>query len=233
MTYLPVPLHHGRPAPGGRRRGAVAAALLIAAAIVLVTGGIAVAAATSPRLSAPGWQTYQGFEGATARANAINPRRARKTHRQLKRLIARCSRLPGDAGPQSAGIRSTCKSEFALLDRLLTMTRCLRHVGDDPLAGLCILGGMPGINRAFDANARATAAVSGTLMPGPCQTAFAAQALRSGAAAKNGRDLLGSLSSASPAAARQAVDAWSTAAQNATDIKLGMDDEGCGPPIAP
>ena len=74
--------------------------------------------------------------------------------------------------------------------------------------------------------------MAATLLPGPCQTAFAAQALRSGAAAKNGRDLLASLPSADPATVQQAVDAWTTAGENASDIKLGMDGEGCGPPIA-
>ena len=232
MTYVPVPLHHGRPRPGERRRGAVALAVLIAAAIVLLTGGIALAAATSPRLSAPGWRTYKGFDGVTARATVINPKHARTAHRRLKRLMARCSQLPGDTGPQSAGVRSSCKSELAVIDRLLTMDRCLRQSRKDPLAGLCVIGALPGINRGFDANARATAAVAATLLPGPCQTAFAAQALRSGAAAKNGRDFLASLPSADPATVQQAVDAWTTAGENASDIKLGMDSEGCGPPIA-
>ena len=232
MTYVPVPLHPGRPRTGERRRGAVAVAVLIAVAIVLLTGGIALAAATSPRLAAPGWRTYKGFEGVTARANAVNPAHAGKAHRQLKRLMTRCSHLPGDAGPQSAGIRSTCKSELAVLDRLLGIQRCESLARRDPAEALCVLGGLSAINRGLDANAHATAGVAATLLPGPCQTAFAAQALRSGAAAKNGRDLLAALTSGDPTTAQQALDAWSTAAGNALDIKLGTSSQGCGPPIA-
>jgi hypothetical protein len=232
MTYLPVPIHSGRPQPGARRHRAVAVALVIATAIVLVTAGVAAAAATSPRLSAPGWQTYQGFERVNARAAGIKPKPARKAHRRLKRLMARCSRLRGDTAPQSSGIRSTCKSELAVIDRVLTVAHCLRLSGNSPLAAVCIIGGLPGINRAFDANARAAAAVAGTLLPGPCQTAFAAQALRSGAAARNGRDLLDILPTGDAATVNQAIDAWSTAAQNASDFKLGTDSEGCGPPTS-
>jgi hypothetical protein len=243
MPYQPVAFFHLRPpvadrepdlhrlaGGSGSSRRPLAAALMASIVLVLVTGGIAVAAATSPRLSPQGWRAYKGFEAVSARVAAVAPHHPKRAHRLLRRQISRCTDLPGGADPQSVAIRATCKSELRVFDDFILVLRCAGQAGGGSGAtGVCALGELKDINRAFDANARATAAVAATLLPGRCQSAFAAQALRSAAAAQSGRTLVTALDGSDPDAVNSAVDAWGTAAEKAVDVRVGMSDQGCRP----
>ena len=95
MSFQPVPFFHVRPPVADREhdlhrltggtgssRRPLAAALTAAIVLALVTAGVAMAAASSPRLSPQGWRAYKGFEAVTARAadvDATHVRRAQQS----------------------------------------------------------------------------------------------------------------------------------------------------------
>jgi hypothetical protein len=148
MPYQPAPFFHVRPAyqreladrpraarPPMARRAKVAAAFLAVTTIVLAGAGIALGAPTSARLSAQGWQTFQGLQAMDLNVDTDHPERARG---QLSTYIARCSGLPGH-GAQSTGIRMLCKDTLGFVDQTLGR-RALRarrrlHVPRRPPAG--------------------------------------------------------------------------------------------------
>lgn len=241
MPFQPVPFFHARPPVADREhdvhrliggtgssRRPLTAALTAAIVLALVIAGVAVAAASSPRLSPQGWRAYKGYEAVSARIVGVDPRHPMAAHRRLRRMVARCSALPGGAAPQSAGIRATCRTEFRLIDHLLAMSRCGALNGGGA-QGVCALSALEDTNRDFGANARAAATVAATLLPGRCQTAFAAQALRSEAAAQSGRNLVTALGASDTHTMKTAFDAWADAVNAATDVKLGTSDQGCRP----
>jgi hypothetical protein len=210
-----------------RLRSRVAATMLAITTLVLATAGVALGAPTSTRLSAQGWRTYQGLEALNAESLDTTP--ATNAHAQLQGLVARCARLRG-SGAQSSSIRAICKGTFRVADHVIGMRRCSDEAGGgSDAAGFCLLAALPAMNRDYASTARASDTVAAALLPGRCRTAFAAQALRSRAAADSGHDLLTSLESADPQAAEAAANVWAAAFQKALDPAVGVSDKGCGP----
>jgi hypothetical protein len=214
-------------APAPRRARRRLLAVLASAVVALALAAPAPAASGSKHLSPQGWSTYRAYELlGTADVDLAHPTRA---HAQLRRLIARCSRLPG-RGTQSTGVRTICRHAVRLLDHYVQAKRCGDAAGGgDTAFGLCLISALPAMDGDFGAGARASGTVSATLAPGRCRRAFATQALTWAAASFTGDALLQSMDSGDAQGVDAAANRWGDAFEKALDAPVGQGDAGCRP----